>query len=129
MSATFNVSDLSPFDVGDPFDSRTNPFEERENVRNIDAPSMEDEQDGKPTMEEGAVCTKEGEAVSNTSPISMPQGPITRGRAKKLQQALITHVQGIIHTASEDLHGVTSVRPNVTHGHINVFQVHLIGID
>ena len=27
ISATFNVSDLSPFDVGD--DSRTNPFEER----------------------------------------------------------------------------------------------------
>ena len=90
---------------------------------------MEDEQDGKPTMEEGAVCIKEGETVSNTSPISMPQGPITRGRAKKLQQALITHVQGIIHTASEGLHGITSVRPNVTHGHINVFQVHLIGID
>ena len=29
ISATFNVSDLSPFDVGD--DSRTNPFEERRN--------------------------------------------------------------------------------------------------
>ena len=32
ISATFNVSDLSPFDVGD--DSRTNPFEERENDEN-----------------------------------------------------------------------------------------------
>ena len=29
MSATFNVVDLSPFDVGD--DSRSNPFEERGN--------------------------------------------------------------------------------------------------
>ena len=29
MSATFNVSDFSPFDVGD--DLRTNPFEERRN--------------------------------------------------------------------------------------------------
>ena len=27
VSATFNVADLSPFDVGD--DSRSNPFEER----------------------------------------------------------------------------------------------------
>ena len=129
VSATFNVSDLSPFDVGDPFDSRTNPFEERENVRNIDAPSMEDEQDGKPTMEEGAVCTKKGKAVSNTSPISMPQGLITRSRAKKIQQALITHLQGMINSASEDLQEITSVRPNVTHSHINVFECHLVGID
>ena len=30
ISATFNVSDLSPFDVGD--DSRTNPFEEKGNT-------------------------------------------------------------------------------------------------
>ena len=32
ISATFNVSDLSPFDVGN--DSRTNPFEERKNDEN-----------------------------------------------------------------------------------------------
>ena len=32
VSATFNVADLSPFDVGDAFDSRTNPFKERGNV-------------------------------------------------------------------------------------------------
>ena len=32
VSATFNVSDLSPFDVGE--DSRTNPFEERGNDEN-----------------------------------------------------------------------------------------------
>jgi hypothetical protein len=36
ISATFNVSDLSPFDVGD--DSRTNPFEERGNDENQQAP-------------------------------------------------------------------------------------------
>ena len=29
VSATFNVADLSPFDVG--YDSRSNPFEERGN--------------------------------------------------------------------------------------------------
>ena len=32
ISATFNVVDLSPFDVGDAFDSKMNPFEERGNV-------------------------------------------------------------------------------------------------
>ena len=32
ISASFNVADLSPFDVGDAFDSRTNPFKERGNV-------------------------------------------------------------------------------------------------
>jgi hypothetical protein len=31
ISSTFNVSDLSPFDVGD--DSRTNPFEEKGMMR------------------------------------------------------------------------------------------------
>ena len=90
-------------------------------VKNIDAPSMDDKQDGKPTMEEGVACTKEGEVMSNTSPISIPQGLITRSRAKKIQQALITHLQGMINSASEDLQEITSVRPNVTHGHINVF--------
>ena len=33
ISATFNVFDLSPFDVGD--DSRMNPFEERGNDENL----------------------------------------------------------------------------------------------
>ena len=32
VSASFNVADLSPFDVSDAFDSRTNPFKERKNV-------------------------------------------------------------------------------------------------
>ena len=36
ISATFNVSDLSPFDVGD--DSRSNPFEERGNDENQHGP-------------------------------------------------------------------------------------------
>ena len=32
INANFNVTELSPFDVGDSLDSKTNPFEERENV-------------------------------------------------------------------------------------------------
>ena len=41
--------------------------------------------------------------VSN--PISMPQGPITRSRSKKLQQALIYHLQGLVSSAIEGLEG------------------------
>jgi translation initiation factor IF-1 len=40
VSATFNVSDLSPFDVGE--DSRSNPFEERGNDGNQGGPSLKD---------------------------------------------------------------------------------------
>ena len=68
VSASFNVADLSPFDVSDAFDSRTNPFKERGNVMQ------------QPTHHEDEHQVQE---VSN--PISMPQGPITRSRSKKLQ--------------------------------------------
>ena len=40
VSATFNVSDLSPFDVGE--DSRSNPFEGRGNDGNQGRPSLKD---------------------------------------------------------------------------------------
>uniref|UniRef100_A0A2N9EWA1 CCHC-type domain-containing protein n=1 Tax=Fagus sylvatica TaxID=28930 RepID=A0A2N9EWA1_FAGSY len=40
VSATFTVSDLSPFDVGE--DSRSNPFEERGNDGNQSGPSLKD---------------------------------------------------------------------------------------
>jgi hypothetical protein len=57
ISATFNVSDLSLFDVGD--DSRSNPFEERGNVENQHAPLKD--------------------------PFHVPVGPITRARSKKIK--------------------------------------------
>jgi hypothetical protein len=40
VSATFNVSDLSPFDVGE--NSRSNPFKERGNDGNHGGPSLKD---------------------------------------------------------------------------------------
>uniref|UniRef100_A0A2N9GV56 CCHC-type domain-containing protein n=1 Tax=Fagus sylvatica TaxID=28930 RepID=A0A2N9GV56_FAGSY len=58
VSATFTVSDLSPFDVGE--DSRSNPFEERGNDGNQSGPSLKD-------------------------PLQVPDGPITRSRAKEDQ--------------------------------------------
>ena len=62
ISATFNVSDLTPFDVGD--DSWTNPLEERGT----------DEING---------------AVKDTKdPLSLQGGPITRAKAKKMRETL-----------------------------------------
>ena len=66
ISATFNVSDLSLFDVGD--DSRTNPFEERGNDENQQA---------------------------FKDPLHVPVGPITKVRSKKIKKALNGLIQEI----------------------------------
>jgi hypothetical protein len=67
ISATFNVSDLSLFDVGD--DSRSNPFEERGNDENQQA-LLKD-------------------------PLHVPVGPITRARFKQIKEALNGLIQDI----------------------------------
>ncbi|GKV30793.1 hypothetical protein SLEP1_g39569 [Rubroshorea leprosula] len=64
ISATFNVSDLSPFDVGD--NLRKNPFEERGNDGNQDDPT----------------CT------TSRDPLHIPEGLVTRARARKMREAL-----------------------------------------
>ena len=66
ISATFNVSDLSPFDLG--YDSRTNPFEERSNDKNHKA---------------------------FKDPLHVPVGPITKVRSKKIKEALNGLIQEI----------------------------------
>jgi len=65
VSASFNVSDLSPFDVGD--DLRTNPFQEEGNDENKGAASRD--------------------------PLHVPVGPITRARAKRFKEALNGMIQ------------------------------------
>ncbi|KAJ8752693.1 hypothetical protein K2173_006495 [Erythroxylum novogranatense] len=75
---------------GDAYDSRTNPFEERGN----DANQLGQEQ-GREEHEEMI-----------TNPIVLPRGPITRSRAKKIQQALNCHLQGLVTLASNGLHGL-----------------------
>jgi len=60
VSATFNVSDLTMFDVSD--DSRSSPFKERGD-------------------DEDQLNTKHNHA---NDPLEVPIGPITRARAKKL---------------------------------------------
>lgn len=66
VSTTFNVGDLSPFDVGDDYDSSTNPSQKGE------------------------------DDVNQSKSIIIFQGPITKSRANKLQQALIAHIQATV---------------------------------
>ena len=60
VSATHNVSNLSPFDAGD--DLRTNPFEEMGNY--------------------GAQVNKH----ASRDPLHIQEGPITRARTKKMRR-------------------------------------------
>jgi hypothetical protein len=71
VSATFNISDLTLFDVGD--DSRSNPFEEKG-----------DDEDWSNTKHNHV-----------NDPSKVPIGPITRAKAKKLKEALNGLVQNI----------------------------------
>ena len=66
ISATFNVSDLSPFDVGD--DSRTNSFEERGNDKNH---------------------------KTFKDPLHVPVGSITKARSKKIKETFNGLIQEI----------------------------------
>jgi hypothetical protein len=80
VSATFNVSDLSPYDVGD--DSRSTPFEERGN----DGPH------GRPDLKD---------------PLQVPDGPITRSRAKKIKEAM----QGLVQSTWVEFANLSSKTP------------------
>ena len=67
ISATFNISDLSLFDVSD--DSRLNPFKERRNDENQQTPLKD--------------------------PLHVSAGPITRARSKKIKEVLNGLIQEI----------------------------------
>ena len=68
VSASFNVTDLSPFDAGD--DLRTNPSQEEGNDENV-------------------VTRKATWDETYSDPILVPTGPVTRARAKKFKDALM----------------------------------------
>ena len=72
VSASFNVSDLSPFDAGD--DLRTNPSQEEGNDEDI-------------------VSTSKSTWETYSDPIQVPIGPVTRARAKKFKETLIGLIQ------------------------------------
>ncbi|KAA3461767.1 reverse transcriptase [Gossypium australe] len=68
ISATFNVSDLTPFDVGT--DLRTSQFQEGEDDTGV----------------------HHHESSPSQNPMVLPQGPIIRARAKQLKEAIIALV-------------------------------------
>ena len=79
VSASFNVSDLSSFDVGD--DLRANHRQEGENDANkVAHPSLHD---GEVTSEIGGT-----QGQHPRDPLGLPIGPITRLRAKRFKEAL-----------------------------------------
>ncbi|KAL0455758.1 UNVERIFIED_CONTAM: hypothetical protein Slati_0915000 [Sesamum latifolium] len=82
MSASFNVTDLSPFDVDKDSDSRSNPSEEEGNDR--DHPKL-------PTQ-------------NKEDPLKINGGPITRAKAKKINEALMI----LINEINETMHEKTS---------------------
>jgi hypothetical protein len=69
VSPTFNVADLSPFLGDEVIEPRMIPFQEREDDANI------------PPIHMTQQMNQEQDTSSNLS-----QGPLTRSRAKKLQQ-------------------------------------------
>jgi hypothetical protein len=85
VSATFNVSDLSPYDAGD--DSRSNPFEEWGN----DGPH------GRPNLKD---------------PLQVPDGPITKSRAKKIKEAM----QGLMQSTWAEFANLSSKTPTFKMG-------------
>lgn len=84
VSSSFNVADLSPYDVGD--DSWTNPFQGGEN-------------DGGPSNH-------------MKDPLVIREGPITRSRAKLVNEALtsiVAEIQVKELNSIEDAHGITLI--------------------
>ena len=55
----------------------------------------------------------------------MPQGPIIGSQSKKLQQALIHHLQGLVSLASKGLQGQQSFGTNADQVQCNLIQVQI----
>ena len=94
VSATFNISDLSPFDAGD--DLWSNPSQEEGNDESVVT--------GKRTWDE-----------TYSDPIVVPIGPVTRARAKKFKDALMGLIRATWSQAIawRPIEGITSVgQPN-----------------
>ncbi|KAI3469143.1 hypothetical protein Pfo_025806 [Paulownia fortunei] len=87
VGASFNVSDLSPFDVDDE-DLRTNPFQDGKNDKNKATHSR---------IQEGELTRGIGRTQDRQlhDPLSLPSGPITRFRAKHFKEALYGLIQQV----------------------------------
>ncbi|XP_075657334.1 uncharacterized protein LOC142627371 [Castanea sativa] len=99
VSASFNVADLSPFDVGD--DLGTNPSQEGENDANQGADyadhtrgnGVEFSHDLLSLRASHADRTRGNGVEFAYDPLSLPSGPITRLRAKRFKEVLNGLVQ------------------------------------
>jgi hypothetical protein len=90
VSAPFNISDLTLFDVGD--DSGSNTFEERGNDE--DQPNTKRNHANDP-LEENDEDRPNTNCNHVNDPLQLPMGPFTRARTKKLKEALNGLVQNI----------------------------------
>ena len=90
VSATFNVSDLSPFDADDAINLRTNPSQEKGNDDN------------------GV-----GGVHGSGDQVLVPVGPITRACAKKLKEQLNT----LVHVVHDSIEGSKMVEDLNREGH------------
>ena len=79
VSTTFNVSNLSLFDVGE--DSRTNPFKERGNDENMELQEL--------------TSATSASSSSNKDPLYIHRGLITKAKAKKMKEALTSLIEYI----------------------------------
>jgi hypothetical protein len=101
VSASFNVADLSLFDVGD--DLRANPSQEGENDASQGAGH--------------ANCTRGNGTEFGQDPLSLPSGPITRFRDKRFKEAL----NGLIQENGVDSKN-TKMGPNNVQGLVHVVK-------
>jgi hypothetical protein len=87
VSASFNVADLSPFDVGD--DLRANPSQEGENDANQGAGHANHACGNEAEVVQDPLSLPSGPITSGAEfaqdPLSLPSGPITRLRAKRFK--------------------------------------------
>nr|XP_027088637.1 uncharacterized protein LOC113709988 [Coffea arabica] len=100
ISATFNVSDLAPFDADDAFDLRANPSQEEGN----DSIIVRDH-----------VCNGSSDQGGEDR-MQAPSGSITRARAKRLREQLRVLIQaihksfeGFVHSSEGDRGPVLSI--------------------
>ncbi|XP_071928059.1 uncharacterized protein [Coffea arabica] len=92
VHATFNVSDLSPFHADDEFDLRTNRLQEEG------------------TNEEGLKTAQ----TSSAQVMQIPSGPITRARARRIQESLQALVCTIQERVGDDLRTIEGLHNGET---------------
>jgi hypothetical protein len=137
VSATFNVTDLSPFDVGG--DLRANPFQEEGNDGDQGTTSKGPRSSTnwagyESTSKEVQGCTQRAHSrvmgsrkfdenqggSSLKDPLQVPDGPITRSRAKKIKEAM----QGLVQSTWDEASKSSTIKVGLKEG--EPILIHLI---